>query len=434
MDVVAPVGFSRRPLVHALPAWAVVVLSVLAALLGSAVAFRMAGPVGLASSIPESTLAIPFAVTGSLIVVRRPRNQVGWLFVVVGGLTAIAKLLSTYAFASMGLAEAPWPGTGWTAYLGNWLGEVPVTLLLVYLPLTYPTGRLMSPAWRPFAWITTAVVVLFFVAGLISPEAVGVGGGTDGGLVVVPPPMRISGGAAVAVFNLMTSVAVLCVFLGATWSLRLRYQRASGVEQLQIKWLLYAAASAVSVIAVLVAVYPLIPLGEVAFDTVVAATVWAFPAAVAGAVLRYRLFDIDRLIRRTVTYSVASVMVAGVYAALVVAGQRVLPWTARSSSYAVAIATLVAAGLFAPLRARVQAVVDRRFNRSRYNTIATLNAFRSRALAEVDLDQLTNDIRSVISSTISPSHTQVWLRRSCPEPTPSLRRSSGQPSGSERPP
>lgn len=426
-------GASCRPLVPALSAWAVVALTVLAALFGLVVAARVAGPAGLAASIPESTLAIPFAVTGSLIVVQRPRNRVGWLFVVVGGFAGVAKLLTTYAFASIGLAETPWPGTVWAAYLGNWLGEVPVTLLLVYLPLTYPTGRLMSLAWRPFAWVSTALLAMFWVAGLISPESVAVGGGIEGGLVVFPPPMRISGGAAVAVFNLVTSVAVLCVFLVATWSLRLRYQRATGVEQLQIKWLLYAAASAVSLIAVLVAVYPLIPIGEVAFDTVVAAIVWAFPTAVAAAVLRYRLFDIDRLIRRTVTYGVVSVTVAGVYAVGVVAGQRLLPLTVRSSSYAVAIATLVAAGMFAPLRGRVQALVDRRFNRSRYNAIATLDAFRSRALVEVDLDQLINAICSVISSTMSPSHTEVWLRPSCAEPTRSPSRSSGQLSVSERP-
>jgi hypothetical protein len=333
---------------------------------------------------------------GGLIAARRPDNRYGWLWLAFGlGLAAIA---FTSAYAGVALASSPsgLPGLALAAW-GNGLAFAAVMNLFPFLFLLFPTGRLPSRRWRPWAWAVVAAGGLMLLAAAFGPGTAAEGvanplgaGGWLGGIFdrVVDP------GFAVLAFATALSA----------FSLLLRFRHARGVERQQLKWFAYGAA--------LMGVFLVSPafgledygLVDLLLGTLALSGVYA---GIGIAVLRYRLYDIDRLINRTLVYGLLTALLGGTYAGLVLAFGQVL---GRSSSLAVAIATLATAAVFRPARRRIQAVVDRRFNRRRYDAAQTIQAFSTRLRDEVDLDTLSAELLAVIDQTMEPVTASLWLR------------------------
>jgi hypothetical protein len=284
--------------------------------------------------------------------------------------------------------------------------------------LLFPTGRPPSRRWWVLAWAIAAGVVLAWVGLGLAPARYQDFPGVEN-------PFGIAGLATVLKW-IASAGAVLSIvgFLGALASLFVRFARARGLERQQLKWFVYAAGFGFAMLFL----PNLIPgaswvAGTLAWTLVPA----SLSAAAAVAILRYRLYDIDRLINRTVVYGVLTVLLAGVYAGLVlILGELFGGLGAQPPSWAVAGATLAVAALFRPARRRIQALVDRRFNRRKYNTAKTIQAFSTRLRDQVDLDTLSTELLAVVDQTMEPTRVSLWLR-------PSASGSSGTPGSEARP-
>jgi hypothetical protein len=336
-----------------------------------------------------------FLVVGCLILARRPGNLIGWIFTAVGLLTAAAGLAepyATYAYAHPGSLPVPTVAV----WVVTWIWSPTIMLMVVFPLLLFPTGRSLSPRWRPVTWLAVGLVVAYTVSGALSPSLhlnehaianpIGVAG------------MELDRGPLGAVLNGL----LLLVFAAAIVSLVVRFRRSHGVERQQLKWFTYAGALVL-----------LAPLSNALIGNVSYVLVLALPVAVGVAVLRYRLYDIDRLINRTVVYGLLTALLAGVYAGTVlVLGQLFGGIGGQPPSWVVAGATLAVAAMFQPARRRIQAVVDRRFNRRKYDAARTVEAFSVRLRDEVDLDALSAELLAVVDQTIQPTRASLWLRPS----------------------
>ena len=328
-------------------------------------------------------------ILGGLIASRRPRNAYGWVWLAFGlGLSfqLLAGAYASYALVEPGSLVAPRT----VPHLLNPGGPLALTLGS-FLLLLFPTGRLPSPRWRFVAWIAavSGAVLIFLNFFFLSPDQ--------------------AGGTISVVAVVVASVLFVSVFLSAL-SLVVRYRRASGVERQQLRWLAGAA--------VLVGVYILGGLlgldrllGEGAWNLVNAATNAGLYAAVGVAILRYRLYEIDIIINRTLVYGLLTVSLVAVYFGGIVVLQSVLrALTGQESTLAVVVSTLAIAALFNPLRRRVQGFVDRRFYRRKYDARKTLEAFSAKLRDETDLEALNNDLMRVVRETMQPAHVSLWLR------------------------
>jgi hypothetical protein len=277
-----------------------------------------------------------------------------------------------------------------------------VFLALLFTLLFFPTGRLLSPRWRPVAWLAGAAMAGFTALAALK-SSLGVEEGR-----VVSNPIGMAGlqnpeesTVGVVLLNLLLLMAVL-----AFVSLVIRFRRSRGDERQQLKWFTYAGA-----LVPLAALGDLLPVAV--SNLVVAAQLVFLPVAVGIAILRYRLYDIDRLINRTLVYGLLTVLLAGVYAsAVLVLGQLFGGLRAEPPSWVVAGATLVVATLFQPARRRIQLAVDRRFNRRRYDAAKTIQAFSARLREELDLDTLSAELLAVVETTMQPTTASLWLRPS----------------------
>jgi MFS family permease len=343
-----------------------------------------------------------FMVVGALIVAHRPGNAIGWIFSAVGLLAVTGALAEEYAnYAYLTRPGSP-PGAIVAAWYASWAWYPTVFLALLFTLLFFPTGRLLSPRWRPVAWLAGAAMAGFTALAALK-SSLGVEEGR-----VVSNPIGMAGlqnpeesTVGVVLLNLLLLMAVL-----AFVSLVIRFRRSRGDERQQLKWFTYAGA-----------LVPLAALGDllpVAVSNLVVAAQLAFlPVAVGIAILRYRLYDIDRLINRTLVYGLLTVLLAGVYAsAVLVLGQLFGGLRAEPPSWVVAGATLVVATLFQPARRRIQLAVDRRFNRRRYDAATTIQAFSARLREELDLDTLSAELLAVVETTMQPTTASLWLRPS----------------------
>jgi hypothetical protein len=287
------------------------------------------------------------------------------------------------------------PGAGWVAWAEAVVWH-PAFGLLAFLLLLFPHGRLPSPRWRPFAWATVAVYLALSLSAALSPAAI------ELYYPDATPPLRLAvSPVADAVFDTLL-VGQLLLLAVALTSLVLRLRRARGEERQQVKWFVYTVVSVVLVFASTTLV-----LGEGYLFPIFG----LIPVSVAVAVLKYRLYEIDRLINRTLVYGLLTALLAGVYAALVFLLGYVLDPVTGESSLAVAAATLAVAALFQPARRRVQRVVDRRFDRARYDAARTVEAFSGRLRDQVDLDTLAAELLGVVDQTVQPATASLWLRR-----------------------
>jgi hypothetical protein len=383
-------------------AWAACVLVAALTVAAVVIDFLPGQPQRLSLRISDwlfTTVAVPFAVVGALITVHRPGNHLGGLLLVGAlalGVEKVAQELVQYGLRHPGAV----PALEWIGWVSNW-AWVPAILMLLLLPVLFPDGRPLSPRWRPLVWAIVAGALVSLVGGILVP------------VIADAPSLRNPTGLPGAA-GTMLEHGLPKLFLGlpvaavaAAASLIVRFRRARGVARQQLKWLAYAMG-----VLMIVPVVQDSWLGGWAKAAADLAQ-WAIPAAIGVAILRYRLYDIDRLINRTLVYGLLTAMLAAVYAAMVLAlGQLFGGIGTEPPSWAVAGATLAVAALFQPARRRIQQVVERRFNRRRYDTARTVEAFTARLRGEFDLDTLSAELLAVVDQTMQPTQASLWLRPS----------------------
>jgi len=347
-----------------------------------------------------------FMVVGALVVAHRPNNAIGWLFSASALLAVTGQLAGQYAIYGYATRPGSLPGATLALWYGSWPWVLILALTLIFTPLLFPTGRLLSPRWRPVAWlagVATAVLTTLnslrtnLSLGTVPDQVIA----NPIGVAAVGNPDK--GPAVPALILLLTVLAAV-----AFGSLVVRFRRSRGEERQQLKWFTYAAA-----------LVPLSVLGDalpaVVGDLAIDLPIVFLPVAAGIAILRYRLYDIDRLINRTLVYGLLTALLAGVYAgAVLVLGQLFGGVRRDPPNWAVAGATLAVAALFQPARRRIQQVVDRRFNRRKYNTVQTIQAFSARLRDQVDLDTLSSELLAVVDQTMQPTRVVLWLRPSPP--------------------
>jgi hypothetical protein len=345
-----------------------------------------------------------FLVVGSVLVARRPDNRIGWIFTAVGLLTTAAILVEEYVIYAYVTRPGPLPGRLVAAWVYNWIW-LPIGILTVVFPLLlFPTGRSLSPRWRPVTWLAVAVTVAWAVVGALNP-ALAV---SDARTVANPIGVAGANPNAGLVGTLLNGL-LLFLLAAAIVSLVVRYRRSRGVERQQLKWFAYAGAL---VVLAMLSTNVVPSLGNLPWVMVI-----ALPVAVGIAILRYRLYDIDRLINRTLVYGSLTAILGLGYAGIVLLLGHVFGGVGGNPpSWAVAGATLTVAALFQPARRRIQAAVDRRFNRRKYNATKTVDAFRARLRDELDLDALAGELLAVANQTMQPTRASLWLRPSTQEP------------------
>jgi hypothetical protein len=338
------------------------------------------------------------AAVGVLVAGRRPRHPVGWLLLGVG--LALMGSLLVQAYVDYGLLARPGslPGARYLAGFAYstaliWLSCAGFVLLLT------PTGSLPSPRWRWWARIAAAAPVVVVLGSVVQPDPLAPD--YHGNPLAVPALARVLAVPAVA-----GVVVVLVSLLVGAGSLLVRFRRARGTERLQLRWLAYAAALTAGLLLVALIAGFLPGNDDVVFLSL-SLGVALLPLATGAAILRYRLYDLDRIISRTLAYGLLSLLLGGGYAAVVLGLGQLL---GRDSSLVVAGATLAVAAAFQPARRRVQELVDRRFNRSRYDAARTMTAFAARLRQQLDLEALTGELLSVVEQTMQPTRASLWLR------------------------
>jgi hypothetical protein len=381
---------------------------------GSMLAIFVAGyAVGVPLSVAngnfqqDSSLLLAFAafmVVGAVIVAHRPGNAVGWIFSAIGLLTATGVVAAEYAAYVSRTRSGSAPGMVLATAYNSWWWYPTLALVLVFTPLLFPTGRLLSARWRPVAVAAAVGTATIIALSVLQPtfqdedhpirNPIGITG--------IPDPEAGALGAILFGLLLLCSVA-------AVLSVVLRFRRSRGVERQQLKWFTYAAALMGAFLLLSDYLFPQSFVVELLYGLAVALV----PVAAGVAVLRYRLYDIDRLVNRTLVYGVLTALLGAVYAgAVLVLGQLFGGVGRNPPSWAVAGATLAVAALFQPARRRTQVVVDRRFNRRKYDAAETIQAFSTRLRDQIDLDTLAAELIAVVDQTMEPTRVSLWLRPS----------------------
>jgi hypothetical protein len=348
-------------------------------------------------------VALALATVGALVASRRPENPIGWIFL---GLAVAICVGGGFAdgYAVYGLLNEP--GSLPAARLFAWLAHFVIEgggLLLgsfVIVMLLFPDGRPPSGRWRPLVWIVALAAVVSQLATAFGTEDLPAFPGVEN-------PLRIGlVGSLLRQAGDWFLLALLIASLAAAASLLVRFRRSRGVARQQLKWIVGAGAFFALAAATGPFWWLVVPTaGEVVWPFLFAAGLAAIPGAVGVAILRYRLYDIDRIINRALVYGVLTVLLAAVYAGVTVG----LGTLVGESSLVVAASTLLVAALFRPARRQVQGLIDRRFYRRRYNAQQTLEAFAARLRQQVDIDELNEDLLGVVRETVQPARASLWL-------------------------
>jgi hypothetical protein len=342
-----------------------------------------------------------FMVVGVLVVAHRPGNAVGWVFSAIALLAITGALAEEWAAYAGVTHPGALPGAVAAAWWAAWTWYPTLTLVLVFTPLLFPTGRLLSPRWRLVAWPAAAGTAAIAGLAAVTPT---LELGRTGHLVANPIGLAgVENPEHSRVGSVLFGLLVVLV-LAAFASMVVRFRRSRGDERQQLKWITFAAA--LLPLTFLDSLLP-DPLSNLFFAAVVA----CLPVGAGVAILRYRLYDIDRLINRTLVYGLLTTLLAGVYAALVLLGGQLSGRLGTGTpSWLVAVATLAAASLFQPARRRIQQAVDRRFDRRRFDAARTVEAFSGRLREELDLDALSRELLAVVERTVQPTRASLWLR------------------------
>jgi hypothetical protein len=376
----------------------------------------------LAAEFALLAVYVSLATVGAVLATRRATNPIGWLFLASAWLFAAAELAHGYAHHAVLVGATDTALARWAALLGVVLFLPPFILVTMYLPLVFPDGRLLSPRWRYVVALLVVAVTCLTVVEVLSA----------GSLPSFPeidnPVGWVGAEAALTRITTLIDPLFLPIVVAVAASVVLRFRRATPVERQQFKWV--ALPAGVLLVFLPLNEYLLRDAGGT-FRVVGTALFFlgfaGLPVGVGVAVLRYRLFEIDRIVSRTITYGLLTLTLAGAYTVAVVvigAGLRVLTG-GRSSDLAVAASTLAVVGLFRPTRRRIMAAVDRRFNRSRYDARQTAERFALRLRDEIDLEALLRELHQIANVTVEPVSSSIWLPGS--EPTGEGRAPSGRP-------
>jgi hypothetical protein len=357
------------------------------------------GNTSISGAVALTVAMVIFGTVGALVATHVPTNPLGWIFIAIGILAGgLLGLVEQIAY--QGLVEEP--GTLPGALIAGWVYRwawFPTVGLIGAVPLLYPTGKVPGPRWRFVLWgligLFASVTFLF----MVYP------GPLDDGEPPLPDnPVGIDalgslGGDAII------GVSFLLVLGASALSMIVRFRGSRGDERQQMKWMTVAAVFLVAGL-----VLPDLVGIEETGDVFFAISVCLLPLALGIAMLKYRLYDIDRVINRTLVYAALSLVLGAAYVGLVLGGQALFSSFAGGSDLAIAASTLVVAALFLPVRSRVQRFVDRRFYRRRYDAQRTLEGFGARLREQVDLQTLAVELRGAVDETMQPVHVSVWLR------------------------
>ena len=400
-----------RPAAGRAPFWGGVAIAVVA--LGLIVSGRWP-----ADELLPLVAALGYVAAGGLLTARRPENAVSWVIAWIGVALALTS-------ATDSLLKGSRPGDPelllqlvallntliWTLWL--W------ALVVIALPLLFPDGRLPSRRWRWIAWAGAVGTAIGTLSTLFEPGRIEV----DAARRIVNPLGSAVANDAISALDAVGNALQAAAIIGALAAIVVRLRRSRGIERQQLKWFAYIAA--VAALGLLFAIVTSSAGGDAGWVETVAPIGWftalamiafGIPAATGVAVLRYRLYEIDVVIRRTLVYAGLTATLAAAYVGSVLLLQLALDPVTSGSSLAVAVSTLAVAALFRPARARIQAAVDHRFYRRRYDAARTLEAFSSRLRDQVDLDALGGELRAVVAETTQPAHVSLWLRT--PEKVP----------------
>jgi hypothetical protein len=388
--------------------WAVVVLAALAAAVLTVVARGDLAVGDLSSNLATAASAATYATLGALIV-RRAGNGMGWIMLGEGAALAFLGLASIYAVLGVATFPGSLPAAKQVGALAQGSFAV-VVFTIAFLFLLFPTGALPSRRWVPLAAVGVLLTILTTAGRAVQPGPVQLiaPGGVS---VIVPNPLAVEHPSLLLIgATTGLTVSVAAFLAAALLSLAVRYRAGGPLLRHQIKWLALTAVA-------LAGCFLIIPLssavGQVWLTTVADTGtellgLLAIPAAITLAIFRYRLYEIDHIISRTVTYAIVTGLLVGLYAGLVLLAPQVLP---LSDPVAVAVAALTAAALFSPLRRRVQGIVDRRFNRARYDADQSITAFAAQLKDATDLDSVRNDLASAVRQALEPAHIAVWVTK-----------------------
>jgi hypothetical protein len=359
--------------------------------------------------------AVAFAVVGSVILLRRSGNPVGWVFAAIGPAIALAVLAQEYAIYAVIGRPSPLAGGALAAWFQQWALVSSIMYGFSLLFLLFPDGRLLGRRWRVALWLDALGLLLYVAGELVSPGAL------DTPFEHVQSPLGIAGAPAGLTSMLQAGwmLGFLCIPVGAV-SQVLRFRRSHGVERQQVKWLAYAAAALAAAFVASNALNDQSVAGEAVTTVLMVAALAALPSAAGMAILRHRLYEIDVLVNRTLVYGSLSALLAGLYFGFVVLLQLALRPLTAGNGLAVALSTLAAAALVRPARGRIQGVVDRRFYRRKYDAELTLAAFSAALREEVDLEALRRELTAAVAETVQPAHLSLWLRDDSGAVTPAV--------------
>jgi len=400
------VGLARPQTLAVWAAWAVA----LALALLSVVEALPGGPGTAGFAAVALLLVLTTMTVGAVLVTRLPRHIVGWLLLAGALSFALSDGFGALADYGLNLHPGSVPGAVWFAVLSSATNGPFIGLLGGYVPLYFPTGRLPSPRWWPVPLMAAVPTFLAPLTALLIPLSPG----TYPPSVQNPLALGGPGGQFLALLNTVSTPIGIVALVGVIASLLVRYRRSVGIERAQLKW--FAVVGVFVILAVLVAIPtggftsgPLAVVANVSWPVAILGMA-VVPLAIGIAVLRYRLYEIDRLISRTVAYLVVTVALLAVFGGAILLLSALLAPLTGGNTLAVAGSTLLVAALFQPLRRRVQGLVDRRFNRSRYDAQVALDAFSARLRDEVDLDTLQESLLTLVEATLEPTTVGLWLR------------------------
>jgi|SRR5215218_4679272 len=351
----------------------------------------------------NNTLIVIDVTVGAIVASRRPENPIGWLLCLSGLATSISHFSAQYAIYALSARPDSLPAGEAFAWIVTWI--LPIMIGLgVFTILLFPTGRLPSRRWRWLGWLTIAFVFVGAISGAVTS-------GPVDGLGPLRNPLGIVG--FTSGFKAVLYPMAPFLFAASALSVFVRLRRATGVERQQIKWFAYTAAVlAITVFLQIITFAVETPLWfEKAEFAVFTAAGTANTISIGIAILRYRLYEIDTLINRTLVYgSLTATLVALYFGGIVLLQGFFVALTGEQSTLAVVASTLLIAALFNPLRRRIQSFIDRRFYRRKYDARKTLEAFSAKLRNETDLDALGDDLVGVVRETMQPAHVSLWLR------------------------
>jgi hypothetical protein len=397
-----PKGISRLAWVIALATMSLYVLTVFLA---------ESDDPGYFGAIMGPVSFVAFAIVGALILTYRSGHLIGWITLSIGFLFVLGTFASQYAGYALVRHPGSLPGGELLAWMGaGWVASLGWGMMVTFLLLLFPTGRLPSARWKPVAWLTGCVIAALIV--VISLQT----GSDDPAYPSFRHPLgiQVPFDLLESIGNFIYGLAMIFILLSAA-SVIVRYKRAGMEERQQIKWFASSAMLLLVTYALTFTINALnFPGRDVVNDLLWALVVCTIPISIGVAILRYRLYDIDLIIRRTLIYTALTLSLALFYAGSVVLLQgvfRSVTGSTKPSQFAIVVSTLAVAALFSPLRRRLQERIDRRFYRRRYDAERVLNDFSASLRDEVDIEQLNERLQRVIQETMQPEHVSIWLKR-----------------------